>query len=200
MSNLAFGEVIPMKTFNENQMFRFRISDFGFRIKRKREVRVISIRNPRSAIRNRQGAVAVEFAIVAPVLIALVFGMIEFGRAFEMKNLLEVAAREGARFASMDRDGILDPGESANAKLINDVKNFLASNGIPRDDIEVGVKDFENPEEDFDLDDPANDLKLFEVQICVDWSSVSATAVSAGDDYPLTGRVVFRNGRATISN
>jgi hypothetical protein len=160
----------------------------------------VSIRKSKLKNQDRRGAVAVEFAIVAPVLLALVFGMIEFGRAFEMKNLLEVAAREGARFASMDREGLLDPGESANAKLINDVKNFLASNGIPRDDISVGVKDHEHPEEDFDLDDPANDLRLFEVQISVDWSSVSATAVPAGDDYPLTGRVVFRNGRATISN
>jgi TadE-like protein len=159
---------------------------------------MIRFRNPKRS--KRQGAVAVEFAIVAPVLLALVFGMIELGRAFEMKNLLEVAAREGARFASMDREGMLDPGESANDKLIDDVKNFLASNGIPRDDITVGVKDFEEPEEDFDLDDPENDLRLFEVQISVDWSSVSATPVTAGDDYPLSGRVVFRNGRATLSN
>jgi hypothetical protein len=31
--------------------------------------------------RNRQGGVAVEFALVAPVLVLMVFGMIEFGRA-----------------------------------------------------------------------------------------------------------------------
>ena len=68
---------------------------------------------------------------------AIVFGMIELGRAFEMQNLLEVAAREGARFASMDRDGMLATGQSANQKLIQDVKNFLASNGIPEDNITV---------------------------------------------------------------
>ena len=91
---------------------------------------------------------------MAPILVAVVFGLIELGRAFEMQNLLDVAAREGARFASMDRDGMLEPGESANDKLIDDVKNFLASNGIAKDDITVEVKDFENPEQDFDLDDP----------------------------------------------
>ncbi len=32
--------------------------------------------------RVRKGAVAVEFAIVAPVLVALMFGMIQYGRAF----------------------------------------------------------------------------------------------------------------------
>jgi hypothetical protein len=142
----------------------------------------------------------VEFAIVAPILLAIVFGMIELGRAFEMQNLLEVAAREGARFASMDRDGMLEPDESANDKLIEDVKNMLASNGVPRDDIEVTVRDHEDPEQEFDLDDPENDLKLFEVSISVDWSSVSLTPVSTSNDHALTAKVVFRNGRATISD
>jgi hypothetical protein len=149
---------------------------------------------------NRRGAVAVEFAIVAPILLAILFGMIEFGRAFEMQNLLEVAAREGARFASMDRDGMLDPGESATDKLKEDVKNFLATNDVPKNSITVEVKDHENPTDDFDIDDPENDLKLFEVHVSVNWSEVSLTPVPSGSDYPLTAEVVFRNGRATISN
>ena len=62
---------------------------------------------------------AVEFAIVAPVLLAIVLGVIQLGRAFEMQNMLEVAAREGARFASMDRDELLDPSEDATEKLID---------------------------------------------------------------------------------
>jgi hypothetical protein len=148
----------------------------------------------------RRGAVAVEFAVVAPILVALLLGLIELGRTFEMQNQLEVAAREGARFASMDRDGMLDPGEDANNKLVEDVKTYLASNGIPRDNISVEVKDFENPESDFDIDDPANDLKLFEVRVSVDWSSVSLTPVPAAENHPLTASVVFRNGRATISD
>jgi hypothetical protein len=114
--------------------------------------------------------------------------------------MIEVAAREGARFATMDRDGMLDPGESATDKLVQDVKTFLASNGIDPDDVTVEVKDHENPEQDFDLDDPENDLKLFEVRISVDLSAVSLTPVAAGDDHPLVAKVVFRNGRATISD
>jgi hypothetical protein len=147
----------------------------------------------------RQGVVAVEFAIVAPILVAITFGLIELGRAFEMQNMLEVAAREGARFASMDRDGLLDPGESATDKLIEDVKTFLDSNGIAAEDVLVEVRDYENPDQDFDLDDPANDLKLFEVKVTVDWSDVSVMPVSSGSDHPMSATVVFRNGRATIS-
>jgi hypothetical protein len=148
---------------------------------------------------DRQGVVAVEFAIVAPILVAITFGLIELGRAFEMQNMLEVAAREGARFASMDRDGLLDPGESATDKLVEDVKTFLDSNGIAAEDVLVEVKDHENPDQDFDLDDPANDLKLFEVKVTVDWSDVSVMPVSSGSDHPMSATVVFRNGRATIS-
>jgi len=143
--------------------------------------------------------VAVEFAIVAPILIAIVFGMIELGRAFETQNLLDVAAREGARFASMDRDGMLAAGQSSNQKLIQDVKNFLASNSIPKDKITVEVKDHANPTNNFNLDDPANDLKLFEVKISVPFSAVSLQPVPAANDYSLKAKVVFRNGRATIS-
>lgn len=149
---------------------------------------------------SRRGAVAVEFAFVAPVLLALVMGVVEVNRMFEAQNLLETAAREGARFASMDRDGLIPEDTTANQKLVSDVKTMLESNGIPRDGITVEVKHHDDPTADFDIDDPDNDLKLFEVRVAVDYSAVSYTAVSAGSDYAMTGKVVFRNGRATISN
>ena len=49
----------------------------------------------------RAGAM-VEFAIVAPVLILLVFGIAEFGRFFFLLNNLTNAAREGARRAAIE--------------------------------------------------------------------------------------------------
>jgi len=148
---------------------------------------------------SRRGVVAVEFAIVAPILCAIVFGMVKLGRAFEMQNLLDTAAREGARFASMDRNGMLTGGLTTNQKLSQDVKNFLASNGIPKNKITVLVKSHTNPNADFNLDDPTNDLKLFQVRVSVNFSDVSLQSVAAGEDYPLSSKVVFRNGRATIS-
>lgn len=56
----------------------------------------------RTCRRNRRGAAAVEFAIVAPVFILMIFGMIEFGRAIMVKQVLTNASREGARFAALD--------------------------------------------------------------------------------------------------
>lgn len=172
---------------------RFRISDCGLRIKNSSERISTSLNHaPR-------GVAAVEFAIVAPVLVSILVGMISLARAFETQNLLEGAAREGARFASIDRDGLLANGQTSNQKLIQDVKNFLSTNGIPKDKITVQVKDHTNPTADFNLDDPANDLKLFEVKVSVNFSEVSLQPVPSNNDYALNAKMVFRNGRSTIS-
>lgn len=46
---------------------------------------------------NQRGAAAVEFALLLPVLIILLFGMIEFGIALSRQQVLATASREGAR-------------------------------------------------------------------------------------------------------
>ncbi len=51
-------------------------------------------------VRDR-GAVAVEFAIVVPVLLLIVFGIIDFGRAINAQIVLTGAAREGVRLAAL---------------------------------------------------------------------------------------------------
>ena len=43
------------------------------------------------------GAVAVEFALLAPVLIMILLGIMEFGRAYNVQVTLTNAAREGVR-------------------------------------------------------------------------------------------------------
>jgi Flp pilus assembly protein TadG len=51
--------------------------------------------------RSESGASAVEFAIVASVLLMIVFGTIQFGIAYNRQQSLEAGAREGARNASI---------------------------------------------------------------------------------------------------
>jgi Flp pilus assembly protein TadG len=46
---------------------------------------------------SERGAVAVEFALLVPVLILLILGIIEFGRAYNVQATLTNAAREGVR-------------------------------------------------------------------------------------------------------
>lgn len=47
--------------------------------------------------RHERGAVAVELALVLPILLLLVMGIIEFSRAYNAKEVLQYAVREGAR-------------------------------------------------------------------------------------------------------
>jgi Flp pilus assembly protein TadG len=46
---------------------------------------------------SERGAVAVEFSLLAPVLIMLLLGITEFGRAYYAQITLSSAAREGVR-------------------------------------------------------------------------------------------------------
>jgi Flp pilus assembly protein TadG len=50
------------------------------------------------------GAAAVEFALLLPILLLLIFGMIDFGRALNAQITLTQAAREGVRLASIGQD------------------------------------------------------------------------------------------------
>lgn len=54
--------------------------------------------------RNERGAVAVEFALVLPILVALVLGIVEFGRAYNAQISITHAAREAARTMAIQDD------------------------------------------------------------------------------------------------
>jgi Flp pilus assembly protein TadG len=55
-------------------------------------------------LRSERGASAVEFAFIAPLLIVLVLGIAEFGRAFQVQSTLAAAAREGVRTMALQND------------------------------------------------------------------------------------------------
>jgi Flp pilus assembly protein TadG len=47
-----------------------------------------------------EGAAAVEFALILPILVLLVLGGLDLGHRFYMEHLITNASREGARFAA----------------------------------------------------------------------------------------------------
>ena len=55
--------------------------------------------------RSDRGAVAVEFALILPVLLLIVVGTIEFGRVYSQVQVYNGAAREGARCAAVMDSG-----------------------------------------------------------------------------------------------
>ena len=72
--------------------------------------------------RTRRGAAAVECALVVPLLAIILLGMIEFGRAVMVKEILSNAARKGCRSAALPL--------ATNGGVQSDVNAVLSSHGL----------------------------------------------------------------------
>jgi Flp pilus assembly protein TadG len=72
--------------------------------------------------KNRRGAAAVEFALVAPIMFTVVLGSIEFGRVMMALNLISNAARNGARV------GVISG--KTNSDVSSAVSSLLTGTGI----------------------------------------------------------------------
>ena len=60
------------------------------------------VRNSRlGARRRRRGAAMVEMALILPIFLLLTVGLIEFGRAFMVQQMVTNASRDGARLGSL---------------------------------------------------------------------------------------------------
>ena len=71
----------------------------------------------KSGVRRDRGAVAVEFALVIPVLLLILFGVMDFGRAMFVKNALTNAAAQAARVASV-HSAVTSNSESATVQAV----------------------------------------------------------------------------------
>lgn len=61
-------------------------------------MRVIRLR---SLIKSNRGQSLVELAIVLPILLVLIFGIVEFGRVLSAYLIIENLARDGARYGAV---------------------------------------------------------------------------------------------------
>ncbi|HMC83581.1 MAG TPA: TadE family protein [Candidatus Polarisedimenticolia bacterium] len=75
-------------------------------------------------LRDSSGQNLVEFALVVVMLMLLVVGIAEFGRAWEIYQVMTNAAREGARLAS------LPAGFATASGVTTRVNDYLALGGI----------------------------------------------------------------------
>jgi len=74
----------------------------------------------------QKGASAVEFAIVLPLLVTFVFGIIEFSICFYNKAMLTNASREGARAGIV----YAFPNRLCDAEIQNVITNYLSTSLI----------------------------------------------------------------------
>ena len=68
---------------------------------------------PRARSPRDRGAAAVEFALLLPVLLLLIFGIIDFGRALNAQITLTQAAREGARLEALGESNVVTRTQAA---------------------------------------------------------------------------------------
>ncbi|MFE6508973.1 TadE/TadG family type IV pilus assembly protein [Nocardioides sp. NPDC057767] len=86
-----------------------------------------------------RGAAAVEFALVLPLLLLVLFGLIDFGRALNAQVTLTQAAREGVRLAALEQPGAADRTRAAAEPLTGVTVSITAcpANPGPTDDAVV---------------------------------------------------------------
>ncbi|HXH13859.1 MAG TPA: TadE family protein [Alphaproteobacteria bacterium] len=85
-------------------------------------------------LKREEGAAAVEFALVLPLLLMILFGIIEFGLVLFRQEVITNASREGARF------GILIGDPRPTTEQIEDVVNtYLTNAGLDAGNATVSV-------------------------------------------------------------
>jgi hypothetical protein len=87
-------------------------------------------RNPRDD--SRAGQALVEFAIVVPILLLILLGIVDFARAWNVYEVLTDAAREGTR------EVVVDNGKSP-ADIFNIVKGAGARAGLVIKDADITI-------------------------------------------------------------
>jgi Flp pilus assembly protein TadG len=79
-----------------------------------------------------RGAAAVEFALCLPLLLLLVFGIIDFGRMLNAQITLTQAANEGARLAALgDPNGVVAARAQAAAPALSGVSVTVTASCPP---------------------------------------------------------------------
>lgn len=74
---------------------------------------------------------AVEFALIAPLLIMLVFGIIEIGRFVMVAQMVTGASRQGCRIAVLSN--------ASRAQVVDEVQRYLAGAAIPAEAVTVVI-------------------------------------------------------------
>jgi Flp pilus assembly protein TadG len=89
------------------------------------------IRIFRRPTEKRRGIAIVEAALVLPIFFVVILGIIEFGRAFMVAQLLQNAAREACRKAVT--------GAYSNSTISSDITSQLQVSGVQPSDVTVSI-------------------------------------------------------------
>lgn len=116
----------------------------------------------------RRGVAAVEMAMVLPIFVMVVLGIVEFGRAMMVGQMVTNAAREATRLSIVDG--------SSNTSVTTWVESFLNDSlGVSASDVTVTITVDPAPDNDDPLDkiEDAQTRDLVTIKIEVPFDKVS---------------------------
>ena len=124
-------------------------------------------------IKNQKGASAVEFAIILPLLLVLLFGIVEFSILFYNKAMITNASREGARAGI-----VFAPTRPSETEIKAVVSNYAATHLI----------NF-NPSQVLDMDNPPP--KHTPAGSGTSTNVDDATSIESGDSLKVTVKYTY---------
>lgn len=137
---------------------------------------------------NRRGAAVVEMAMVLPIFVMIVLGIVEFGRAMMVGQMVTNAAREATRLAIVDG--------SSNTNVTTWVTTFLnESLGVNTSDVTVAITVDPAPgnEDPLDMIEDAQTRDLVTIQVEVPFDKVSYIPGDYLSGKKLKGRSAMRH-------
>lgn len=136
----------------------------------------------------RKGAALVEMALVLPIFFAVTLGIVEFGRAMMVGQLVTNAAREGARIAVLDG--------SSNGQVVDVIKTFLQESiNVDPSSVDVDITVTAAPGNE----NPGNQLSsaqardLCKIEVSVPFNEVSYISAKYLKDKSLRGHASMRH-------
>jgi Flp pilus assembly protein TadG len=136
----------------------------------------------------RRGASMVEMALVLPLFLVVVLGIIEFGRGFWVGNMVANAAREGARLAVLDGSS-----NTAVKKAISDL--LVASAGLKATDVTTTITITAAPGNPNPANECANAISrdLISISVVVPFDKISLIPGTYLKGKNLTGKSAMRH-------
>lgn len=101
-----------------------------------------------------RGAAVVEFAVVLPLLLTILFGIIEYGWVFMVRQTLQTAAREGCRLA------VLQTTTTPYTNVLERVAQVMEPTGLTTYTVTMTHATAGNPIETVVVEVPYDDVSL----------------------------------------
>jgi Flp pilus assembly protein TadG len=120
-------------------------------------------------MKSERGQSLVEFALILPIFIVVLFGIMEFGRLWEITNLITSASREGARVAAISG--------TSQSQAINAAQNVLSAANI--DDAVVSVSG-------------PNAASEVTVTVSLDYTPMTGNIIPGLDEFSLSRSTIMR--------